>query len=72
MNCNFKPYPLSVSFHQGGDGYDEDKEETQHINVELYDGQYAAIQTRRWACSPDELRKLADAIEKLLKDQDQS
>jgi len=45
----------------------------QSLTIEIADGgggAYAVLKTDRWAADPDELRTLADAIEKAVKDHD--
>lgn len=64
------PYKKSIieskSFYQKRDGYDEYKEGHQLLTVTQYEGNYACIETERWAVTPADLRELADVIEKWL------
>lgn len=56
----------SLSFYQPRDGYDEYKEGCQLLSITQYEGNYACLETERWAVTPADLRELADVLESWL------
>ncbi len=66
MSKDPRCYVDSVRFQQDADGYDPDQN-VQNLHVDVYPGDCVILRTDRWACDAQDLRKLADKIEKLLK-----
>lgn len=58
-------YVDAVRFQQEADGYDTDMN-VQNLHVDVYPGDCVILRTDRWACDAQDLRRLADKIEKLL------
>lgn len=60
------PYKKSIieskSFYQKRDGYDEYKEGHQLLTITQYEGNYACLETERWAVTPEDLRELARVL----------
>jgi hypothetical protein len=56
----------SKSFYQKRDGYDKYQEGHQLLTITQYEGNYACLETERWAVTPDDLRELANVLEKWL------
>ena len=67
MNKEPTCYVDSVRFQQEADGYDVEQN-VQNLHVEIFPADCVILKTERWACDAQDLRRLADKIEKLLTD----
>lgn len=56
-----------VRFQQSADGYDVNQN-VQNLHVTIYPADCVVLETERWACDAQDLRRLADKIETLLTD----
>jgi len=68
-----KPRISAWTLEQEEDCCGRINEAIQTLTVEIQDGgggAYVVLKTERWAADPDELRTLADAIERAIKDHD--
>lgn len=65
MSAEPKCYVDVVRFQQEADGYDVDAN-VQNLCVEVFFADCVILKTERWACDAQDLRRLADKIEKLL------
>lgn len=65
MNEQPRCYVDGVRFQQEHDGYDVDAN-VQNLRVGIFPGDCVILQTERWACDAQDLRNLADKVEKLL------
>jgi hypothetical protein len=70
-----KPRLSSWTLTQEEDCCGRINESFQELTIEIADGgggAYGVLTTTRWAVEPDDLRKLADAIEKVVADEDKA
>lgn len=62
------PEIRNIAYSQDADGYKKtDDDDCNHLSIEIYEN-YFTLETKRWACTPNELRKLADKLEQLLQE----
>lgn len=67
-----REYEISgLSYTQPMDGYADHSDGLNDLYVEIFED-YVTLRTERWAATPDELRALADDMEKVIKQNDQA